>query len=805
MRRSSLVSQLAWGCVLLGWTVLAAAQDAAPPQGESAPIQAASPATAPSDAAQDVRIDLPENLEVRHLIDIITERLGINILYDPIAIAGKTITVRSPTAVPEQSLLHVLESALQLNGLALVETGRPGWKKVVPINAIQSAAPATMPVSVGLVRPEEILPPTPVTQVFTLENIPASQAVETIRGFLTTPGGTVQPVQNTKTLIVTDFGPVVERIGRILELIDQRDPDVKVEVVPLTWSRAADVASLLTQVIQHEDQFATGQLPQVFIGAGASVNQVVIVGIGRRVRDVAEAARRLDAPAQTETRVYRFKAMSPVQAYQLITEVFAPAVPDEAMRVSYEGGAGALVVAAPVAMHEQLERIFADLDVPAPESPIQFYKLKNTIAEDVLQTLASLAEDEASPMSLGMGPNGIMGPDGRMMAMPGAEGRGDGSDMPQGDGAAQSANGATGSATVPPVRQADSRMPQTPAGGPLPVYGVSPVPEREATEPPAANQRTIRSVRTRQAVVAADQNTNSIIVIAPPGVQSMYARLIEELDRRRPQVLVECTILTLDTSDGFQLGVEVSQATDVNNGKLLTFSSFGLSEVDAETGQLSLNPALGANIALLGPDMANVVIQALVTNSRSRLISMPQVLVNDNEEGKLVSETEAQTIVVSEQVTGGTITSVGEPVTAGTTISVTPHISESDYLQLEYEVELSNFLTQRLPSLPPDTQRNTVSSEVTIPDGNTIVVGGLGLKEERETVSALPLLGQIPVLKYLFSSRSTGHKETTLFVFIRPVILRDDKFRDLKYYSGRQVEAGGMKGDLPISQPLPVR
>src|SRR5205823_3689722 len=105
-----------------------------------------------------------------------------------------------------------------------------------------------------------------------------------------------------------------------------------------------------------------------------------------------------------------------------------------------------------------------------------------------------------------------------------------------------------------------------------------------------------------------------------------------------------------------------------------------------------------------------------------------------------------------------------------------PHISAGDYLQLDYSIELSSFTGQASGDLPPPSQKNAVESTVTIPDGYTIVVGGLSVKNLTAAVNTLPIIGDIPVLGWLFGTRSQTKSDTTLFVFIRPVILRDDRF-----------------------------
>ena len=133
--------------------------------------------------------------------------------------------------------------------------------------------------------------------------------------------------------------------------------------------------------------------------------------------------------------------------------------------------------------------------------------------------------------------------------------------------------------------------------------------------------------------------------------------------------------------------------------------------------------------------------------------------MNDNSTGTLTSVTEFPYASVNASDTVAT-TSFGDYVSAGTEITVVPHISESDYLQLEYAISLSNFTDEPVQQgdtlLPPPRKSDSVESQVTIPDGSTIIVGGLNSRNLLETLDAVPLLGRIPILKYLFSSRKIG-------------------------------------------------
>jgi general secretion pathway protein D len=307
--------------------------------------------------------------------------------------------------------------------------------------------------------------------------------------------------------------------------------------------------------------------------------------------------------------------------------------------------------------------------------------------------------------------------------------------------------------------------------------------------------------QTDDARVTADPNTNTIIVVAPPQIQRTYEELIHHLDKRRPQVLIECTLVDVNTTNDFTLGVEILAKGSAGATDFLGFSRFGLSELTADQ-RLRIVPGTGFNGAVISSDIGDVIIQALAKNSRARVVSAPRILVNDNATGTLSSIAEAPYVSINTAVGTIATTSFAGYAQAGTEVTVTPHISDADYLQLEYTVALNSFTGQGSNGIPPPRQTNAVDSEVTIPDGSMIIVGGLNRQNLSKTVNAVPILGEIPILEYLFSSRAESKQEGTLFIFLRPTILRDDQFADLKYLSEKDASAARVKGDYPESEPL---
>ena len=404
--------------------------------------------------------------------------------------------------------------------------------------------------------------------------------------------------------------------------------------------------------------------------------------------------------------------------------------------VSYDARTSQIIAIGPADAVRQAIAVatMLDVQVPAEESPIRFYKLTNATAADVLDTIRDL---EGKPASV------------RPRAV---EQRHDAASTV---GAAGNAQAPTGNNTA----QSAIRSP-TPAGqvsGQSDRVMVQPPSIAESIQPTAAAGGNDTGKLGYESVTA-DTNTNTIIVRGSAEVQRTYERLIKTLDQRRPQVLLEATVVTLDTTHNFSFGVEFSAHSN-GSTRLLTFSQFGLSTVNTATGQLNIIPNTGLNTAVIGSGVANAVIQALTTDTHARVQSAPRVLVNDNATGLLTSISEQPFTSVNASTTVAT-TSFGGYADAGTTITLTPHISEGDYLQLEYSVELSSFTGLGNPTTgsPPPRQTDRVESKVTIPDGATIIVGGLNRKTLNTTVNAIPIIGQIPVLGWLFSDRNYSNE-----------------------------------------------
>ncbi|MCA9283242.1 MAG: hypothetical protein KDA30_14510, partial [Phycisphaerales bacterium] len=314
------------------------------------------------------------------------------------------------------------------------------------------------------------------------------------------------------------------------------------------------------------------------------------------------------------------------------------------------------------------------------------------------------------------------------------------------------------------------------------------------------------TVSAEETTVVADLGNAQVMVRARARDHEQIAKVIESLDQRRPQVAVRAKIISVTVRDSFDWTADVQ----INAGQFSFLSSFGLTTGpagDLPGPRTVANNLRGATTALIRSDFLPIAINALKTVGDTRVVSSPQIVVNDNEQGTVVSQRN-EPYSSSSQSDGGIITSQGGTAEAGTRLEVTPQISEGGYLKLTYTFELSEFdqAAAQGNGLAPPSQEESYESVVTIPSGSTVVVGGFVLERDSESDNMVPILGEIPGLGALFKDYSKSKTRTMIFVFITPEILNDQNFIDLRLVGDNAMELVGEPGAFrefaPIRMPV---
>lgn len=721
------------------------------------PLSAENPQDAKdADASGMIDLNLPEMLNVKALIDYVGKRKGINFIYEE-PIVNKTISIKTPRKIPADSLMVLLESILKMKGLAMTPTDVPGLMHIVQTNQLTS-------VSVGPTQGDArqaVRPTQAVSRIFVLQHTTAQRIDAVVKPFLSAPTANLMALEEHGMVIVTDYAGNMARLEEVIAMVDRPARDVLLRFLEIKHLESADLAQNVTKLLQGKRKaqgvFVKPGMEDVSVLAEERTNQIVVIGAEDDVAETIALIRSLDVPLGLETKLYTFRSTSPERADELTQSLIGELATKKFYKSTADNESNLLIVSATPEIHEKIESLQTMLEKPVEESqsPIRFYKLENAKAVDVLSTLRNI-EGEGGLENVSI--DGIAVDIESAQAKPVIEG---------------------------PTEREVNRAAGTADNGTLSRGG---------------------AVKLDDARIMADEATNTIIVIATPGQHHLYQKLIERLDVRRPQVLVKATIVTLDTTDDFELGVEISSSESVNDGegRVLNFSSFGLSTVEASTGRLALKPGVGFNGALISADIADIIIRALQSDKRVKVISRPSVLINDNAIGELISENE-EPFSRDVSTTTSSATTFGGYSAAGTKIKVTPQISEGEHLKLEYTITLSSFGEDASEDLPPSRTTNSLASEATIPDGHTIIVGGLSREDQDETIDRIPFFGEIPGLEYLFSNRTDKKKRTTLFVFLHAEILRSDQFEDLKLLSGDAARDADLAGEYPLSDPVEIR
>ena len=320
-----------------------------------------------------------------------------------------------------------------------------------------------------------------------------------------------------------------------------------------------------------------------------------------------------------------------------------------------------------------------------------------------------------------------------------------------------------------------------------------------------AAQRAPGSLLAVEPTVVHHDATNSLVLTGDPATLRSMDRVIEALDVRRPQVLVEAIIVEMSDSAVQELGLQfVVSGRDgdipfastnfsrsapnmlaltgalVSDGGLLGTSQSSASTVLQTTAVNSLLGLDGLTIGGAGTSgntLFGVIANALAADSESNILSTPYLMTLDNEQSSFLVGQEIP--VTTGEVLGANNSNPFRTVEredVGVKLEVTPQIGEGDTIKLQIFQEVSNVSpTSSAGFQDIITNKRQVTTTVAADDGEIVVLGGL-IEEQTSVVdSKVPILGDIPGLGRLFSSEGTSKTRTNLMVFLKPTIIRDSE------------------------------
>ena len=309
-----------------------------------------------------------------------------------------------------------------------------------------------------------------------------------------------------------------------------------------------------------------------------------------------------------------------------------------------------------------------------------------------------------------------------------------------------------------------------------------------------------KSRSSNTATIEADEDTNALIITADADEMASLEAVIQRLDIRRAQVLVEAIIVEMAVTDGQELGLQWLFADNDgvfgsnitrNDSRLGGIAGSQLSEDGGDTpdgvdlGGLAAALAGAGGVSLgwaqldsMGLSMT-VILNALKETANTNILSTPSILTLDNQEAYITVGQQVPFVTGSFTNTGAGGDGAQNPFqtiereNVGITLTVTPHINDGDSVVLDIMQEVSSIAKTSVTASDVITNERKIQTKVLALDGQVVVLGGLIKDEVQDAQQKVPLLGDIPYLGRLFRSDAEQVKKQNLMVFIRTTIIRD--------------------------------
>ncbi len=341
-------------------------------------------------------------------------------------------------------------------------------------------------------------------------------------------------------------------------------------------------------------------------------------------------------------------------------------------------------------------------------------------------------------------------------------------------------------------------------------------PGATATGGVAPGSAAASNMPTTGGQIQADIATNSLVITAPEPQYRQLRAVIDSLDQRRAQVLVESLIVEVDSAKESQFGIQWQNLMGSSNK---TIGLLGTNFATNNLLNLSSNPSAGAvgqglNIGTArqvdGKYLMTSLANFLQTTGGSNILSRPSLLTLDNEEAKIVVGQNVPFVTgqyTNNNSNNGSVNpfQTVERKDVGLTLKVKPQISDTGTIKLTIYQEVSSVDTSKKLTDGLITNKRSIESNILVADGSVVVLGGLLSDNYTDNRQQVPGLGDLPFFGNLFRNESRSRSKTNLMIFLRPVVVRDDASTEV-LTSGRYQDMQGLQqnADKPETPMLPI-
>lgn len=721
--------------------------------------EAAASQPLPSDADATTTLNV-KDVEIATLVKSFSKIAKRNYVVDS-NVKGK-VTIHLAESVSTEEALRILDSVLLLKGFTTVPIG-PNTYKVIQA---KDAKKTTIPTVLG--EEQDTQSDALVTRLLRLKNVPAADLQQALQPFVSGEG-LLTTFAGTNSIIIIDSAANIERVEKIVKDLDVPALDQDVTVIPIKFAESKDIAEKINQIL-GQDEKSEVQSPTAVRSPVRIATQTTPGAPPQPQLDTSGAGRR-SLPAK-------------VIADERTNSIVVVADPETTAKIQ------ALV-----------ERLDSKIDLKGGKFFV--IRLKHADAgelSDVLNTvlggggggstgrrdsgLSGSSINRRSGLSGGglggggfgggsfgggsFGGGGLSGSRGRM-------GRSSGGGL-GGGGGGDGSTGTVGGFTVTPGQGGSSKVNF----------------EGEVS-------------------VASDPSTNSIIVNASRNDFLKIQEVVDMLDIKRKQVLVESTILEVSLDTRESKGIELIGSLATDKAGVLGINNFGgltdLLSNPAGLRDLTIAAASSGSITL--PTGITIPSQALLINAVNQnqnvnVLSNPTILTTDNREAEIVVGQNIP-IVTSRGTNAINLDNTFNNIDrqdVGITLRLTPQIGSADFVSLRIFVEISDVVegTEANQNGPTTTVR-TSETNVEVKSGQMVITGGLIQDSVSEADRGIPYWKDIPILGNLFSQSADRRRRTNLLIFITPRVVSDQ-------FDAREVTAGkrdDLEQEIRLQESFPER
>ena len=713
-------TSLALVCLLLGGAALAQAPAPIPPPALRPPTHTASA------KAQTADLDF-KNAPIDVVLQYYSENTGRTLLQQP-NIPPVKITLQSRTPLTLDERLQAIDSVLAMNGVSLLKVGDK-FLKVVQIGTARTE-------EMGIREENGGQPPETselISQMIQLQYVTSAEAQQAIAPLMRPSYPKPIAFDRINSILVTDSAANMNRIMQIMKYIDQpTEAKEEPNIIEIHYASAADIKKKLEDVIA--DQLKDAEKSTVPRTRDSGPPGVVTAPTAPTVPGVIRSG-----PGAAKSQSQPNELLAQVERGILIGKV----------KIIADDRTNILII---ITRRENMgffDKIVKVLDVPtAPDVMVKVIRLQYANAEKTAATLNSLIGGKSPDK-----PKDVT-------AKPGAPGE-------QGKSAALNDY----------VQRLEN--PAAPAGGNL---------KSKVGELSATNIK-----------ILADERTNALLLMASKADMAALEDMVKDMDIMLSQVMIEVVIFKVSLVDQNERGVDMIQRALVayeqgaSGSKDAKVAFAGVVGGGSDRANM-LDPMTLTSLNGLSSTAGNLtyyftffnlnldaIIQIIKSNNKTQILLSPQILTTDNEPSTIKVTSEKYFFNGLKPVTAanGSTEYIDDVVTkaVGTKLTVTPHINEKKFVVMKIEQTLDEEGAGQTvqgaggPAVWPTIDSSSITANVAVRSGETIVLGGLVGNTKTKNVSEVPLLGDIPIIGTLFKHTLDSFEKDETIVFITPYVL----------------------------------